>query len=75
MKAFRDRRVSLGTAIKNERVHQGLSQERLAIMVGTSKSQIWRIESGRISTSIDSLSRISEALGIEVSDLMPDSQD
>lgn len=75
MEPVLSQRIRIATAIKNERVRQGLSQERLALMIGTSKSQIWRIETGKVGASIDSLSRISEALGIELSDLMLGQQD
>ena len=44
------------------RMDKGLSQEKLAALVGTSHSQISRIESGRHRTNLDTLSRIAHAL-------------
>lgn len=44
------------------RMDEGLSQEKLAELVGTSHSQISRIESGRHRTNVDTLSRIAHAL-------------
>lgn len=64
------KRLALGNAIKQRRESQGLSQERLAMMVGSSKSHIWRIETGRVGVGIDDLSRIADALGVEVRDLL-----
>ena len=60
------KRRALGCAIKLRRESQGLSQERLAMMVGSSKSHIWRIETGRVGVGLDALVRIADALDIEV---------
>lgn len=64
------KRLALGTAIKERREEQGLSQARLALMAGSSKSHIWRIETGRISVGIDELSRIADALDTTVQSLI-----
>jgi ribosome-binding protein aMBF1 (putative translation factor) len=48
------------------RMDKGLSQERLAELVGTSHSQISRIESGRHRTNLDTLSRIAHALDLRM---------
>ena len=37
------KRRALGEAIRQRRESQGLSQDRLAKMVGSSKSHIWRL--------------------------------
>jgi len=44
------------------RMDKGLSQQELADLVGTSNSQISRIESGRHRTNLDTLLRIAHAL-------------
>ena len=49
---------------------QGLSQSQLALMIGSSKSHIWRIETGRVGVGIDDLGRIADALGSPVRDLL-----
>lgn len=64
------KRQALGSAIKLRRESQGLSQERLAMMVGSSKSHIWRIETGRVGVGLDDLVRIADALDIEVRQLL-----
>jgi DNA-binding XRE family transcriptional regulator len=48
------------------RMDHGLTQEDLAARVGTSHSQISRIESGRHATSMTTLVRIADALGLDV---------
>ena len=66
----KEKRAALGASIRQRREDQGLSQQRLALMVGSSKSHIWRIETGRVSVGIDDLIRIAAALGVPVRDLV-----
>ena len=65
-----EKRLALGAAVRERRESQGLSQARLALMIGSSKSHIWRIETGRVSVGLDDLSRIADALGVPVRDLI-----
>ena len=62
------KRQALGKRIRAVREEQGLSQSQLALMIGSSKSHIWRIETGRV--GIDDLGRIADALGSPVRDLL-----
>ena len=64
------KRRELGNSIRERRESQGLSQEKLALMVGSSKSHIWRIETGKVGVGIDDLSRIAVALDTEVRNLI-----
>ena len=48
------------------RAAQGLTQQELAERVGTSHSAISRIESGRHKTSVYTLQRIAQALGVRL---------
>lgn len=48
------------------RMDHGLTQEELAQRVGTSSSQIARIESGRHATTLTTLRRIAHALGLKL---------
>ena len=66
-----EKRLALGETIRQRREGQGLSQDRLAKMVGSSNSHIWRIEKGRVGVGIDDLARIAEALDTKVRDLLP----
>lgn len=65
------KRLALGNAIKQRRENQGISQDRLAKMIGSSKAHIWRIEKGHVGVGIDDLARIADALGTEACDLLP----
>lgn len=40
------------------------------MMIGSSKSHIWRIETGRVGVGIDDLARIADALDTEVRTLL-----
>lgn len=64
------KRAALGTAIRQRRESQGLSQYKLALMIGSSKSHIWRIETGRVGVGLDDLGRIADALDTPVRDLL-----
>ena len=61
---------SLRTAIKTARERQGISQRRFAMMTGTSRSYLWKIESGSADIGIDVLCKIARALGVKVADLI-----
>ena len=65
-----EKRQALGAMVRTCREKQGLSQNQLALMIGSSKSHIWRIETGRVGVGIDDLARIAEALGVAVRDLL-----
>lgn len=60
----------LGLAVKTAREKQGISQRRFALMTGTSRSYLWKIESGSADIGIDVLCKIARALGVKVSDLI-----
>ena len=59
------KRALLGSAIRERREAQSLSQQKLALMVGSSKSHIWR----SVSVGLDDLGRIADALDVRVRDL------
>lgn len=64
------RRRQLGRRVKQRRVEAGYTQVAFADMVGTSQSYLWKLEAGRINTSIEALCRIADALGTSVADLI-----
>ena len=61
---------SIGDAIRKHREIQNLSQEKLAMMSGTSKAHIWRIENARVSTRLETLARIAKSLDVGLSELL-----
>ena len=55
--------------VKLERLKRGLSQEDLALTAGLSRNAIWKIESGRVSPTIDTLEKIAQALEMDFATL------
>lgn len=62
---------TIGARLRQERRNRGLTQEELAEHAGVSRDIIAKLEQGRRSSArITTLSRMSNALGIELSDLL-----
>ncbi len=55
----------IGTLIRDARRHQGLTQNELADLLGTSQSAVVRIEQGKQNLSLEMLARIGERLDSE----------
>lgn len=67
----RDNIVSkIGLKIKLLRNKLGLSQEKLAELSDINKNSLGAIERGTSSAGIDTLERISKALGVELKELV-----
>lgn len=66
---IRDKRIQFGQTVRELRVTQGLSQTDLGLMISSDKTEIWRIETGRISVGIDVIFKLAAALGVEPRDL------
>lgn len=64
-----DHRVT-GQVIRGLREKRGLTQEVLSGLAAISRSHLAEIESGRTNANVETLWRISEALGTRCSDLM-----
>lgn len=59
----------IGKKIKLERIKREISQEDLSFNSGLARNTIWKIESGRVSPTIDSLEKIAKALGMDFATL------
>jgi len=59
-------RERIGLRIKEIRTEKGLSQLQLALSAGLRQQHIARIESGKHSTGIETLSKIADALECRV---------
>lgn len=59
-------RQEVARQIKQVRKEQGITQESLAELVGTKKSNISRLESGRYNPSLDFLTRVAGGLGKKI---------
>ena len=59
-------RQDIAAQLRQVRKEQGMTQERLAEKVGTRKSNISRLESGRYNPSLDFLEKVAGGLGREI---------
>ncbi len=65
-----DRIAILGSAIRRERQAQGISQQRLADVIGTDQAVIARLEAGKHNTGIATYVKIADALGVNLAELV-----
>ena len=61
--------IDLGLRIKMLRENKNLSQEDLANDCNIPKSQVTRIEKAKVNTTVRTLVKISNALGVELREL------
>lgn len=54
----------VGEAIKKARLKQNLTQEELGERIGVKRSQICKLESGKCSMTLSTMSRVFQALGV-----------
>jgi DNA-binding XRE family transcriptional regulator len=59
-------RQEVAAQLKQVRKDQGMTQESLAELVGTKKSNISRLESGRYNPSLDFLVKVAGGLGKQI---------
>ena len=62
--------MTLGERIKNQRTRSGLSQERVAELVGVSRQSVTKWESGQSAPSTEKLFRLAEIFGTTVDMLL-----
>lgn len=60
----------MGARIKTLREQQGLSQRKLALMIGSNQTHIWQIENGTVNVGLGILCRLADALEVNVRDLI-----
>lgn len=65
-----ERKKRMGARIKMLREQQGLSQRKLALMIGSNQTHIWQIENGTVNVGLDILCRLADALEVNVRDLI-----
>lgn len=68
---FIDRGERMENQVKTYRLAKGLTQKKLAELIGTSQQQIQRIESGSSATRLDVAAKLSEVLGRPPEKLFP----
>lgn len=59
-------RTTIGLQIAEARKKRGLTQARLAELVGVDRANIGKIETGKYNVSIDILSRVCNAMDCEI---------
>ena len=59
-------RERIGKRIAELRKKKGLNTYQLADMIGITRMHLWRVENGKYSTGIDTISKIANALGCRV---------
>ena len=59
----------VGEAIKNARLKQNLTQDELGERVGVKRSQICKLEGGKCSITLSTMSRVFKALGVATATL------
>jgi transcriptional regulator with XRE-family HTH domain len=68
----RDRKLNQDPArLRRRRLAARLNVTQLAAKAGCSLSYLWQLEHGSYSASADMLGRIADALGCDITDLMP----
>ena len=65
-----ERRKQVGVRVKALREQLGLSQRKLALMIGSNQTHIWQIENGNVNVGLDLLCRLADALEVNVRDLI-----
>lgn len=70
----RDRALEryIGTVLRQQRIERDLTIADVAGLAGLSRGMVSKIENGQVATSLDSLARLTEALGITFSQLFRD---
>ena len=63
-------RARFAQLLRLQRQNRGLSQEALAALAGLHRTYVGSIERAERNISIDSMERLAEALGLDVSDLL-----
>ncbi len=63
-------RVRFAQRLRLQRQDRGLSQEELADRAGLHRTYVGSVERAERNISIDSMERLAEALGLDVSDLL-----
>ena len=57
---------AVGTRIRVEREHRGMTQAALAERMGTTQPTVARLEAGGVNPSLDTLQRVADALGLHL---------
>ena len=62
--------AAFGAAVREQRLHRGLSQEALADLAGFQRTYLSEVETGRRNVTLVNIGRLAAALGVGVGELM-----
>jgi len=63
-------RLALARNIKDRRMSSEMSQEALALKMGTIQSNISKLESGKANPTLETLTELADALGVPLDSLL-----
>lgn len=64
----------IGQRIRSLRLGKGVTLDQLALQVRLTKGQVSKIENGRVSSPVSTLTRVASALGVDVGALFTDAE-
>lgn len=67
---YKEIKEDFGQRLKHQRALYGISQEKLAEIIGCSTQYVYQIETGRCKPSIDALLSISDYFGVSIDYLL-----
>ncbi len=62
--------MALGKALREVRIEQGISQEKLALLAEVDRSYVGRVERGDNNVAFLTLAALADALGLKISTLL-----
>ncbi|MBE5909192.1 MAG: helix-turn-helix transcriptional regulator [Lachnospiraceae bacterium] len=65
-KQYSDARIGLATQLRQARIAKHMTQQAVAELAGTQRSNISRMESGKYNPSLDFMVKVAEAMDLEL---------
>lgn len=65
-KQYSDARIGLATQLRQARIAKHMTQQAVAELAGTKRSNISRMESGKYNPSLDFMVKVAEAMDLEL---------
>ena len=65
-KQYADARIGLATQLRQARIAKHMTQQTVAELAGTQRSNISRMESGKYNPSLDFILKVAEAMDLEL---------
>ncbi|MBQ1473434.1 MAG: helix-turn-helix transcriptional regulator [Lachnospiraceae bacterium] len=65
-KQYADARIGLATQLRQARIAKHMTQQAVAELAGTQRSNISRMESGKYNPSLDFMVKVAEAMDLEL---------